>query len=639
MSLDPGGAISGKIVNENGTPLDSLLVIAINPDLLEDSSEPMVTRINLGGAFTDTEGMYTMDGMPAGAYLVRTLSDLPDEVVDALEDILTSIGVTLDKHAGKVVDEYYGGVYNLFKVEDATRIDVVVPDETAGIDFNLSKPGFFSGTIRDAVSGESVSDVILAALGAESGYPYLPLGAIEDDGTFRIGPLPLMDYKLVVLPDLEEGMYLTEFFDGATDFNNARVLNLDSSDSSGIEITLDHGGIIQGFVNLPDNTPVGADVLDGFPVIAYDSETGMLGSYDYVQFSGGYRINNLYPGNYKILALPGSDFYAATYFSGGADFSGSSDIVLDFGQTVEAPITLAHATGSISGHVYHAITNNPLPGVAVIAYDKSGHPVGLGMTDVELFNGGIEESQGFYSIGGLRLGDYYIRTIALSRLISLLDDATGLLELTEDLDLLELIGGGLGQFSFNLALFQDLWYMDSPAALDFDLNDFLLRFSSYGLPDDRDNSLLPIHVPLPFYQMVPQDAIMVSVSNGAVTTDKDFYLAPGDVDDIFVDVESPENNKVALPTEFTVSQNYPNPFNPSTEISFSIPKLARIDVSIFDVLGRHIKTVRSGMLNAGFQTVVWQGDNENGESVPGGLYFAKIQMDNQSKSIKMLLLK
>jgi len=95
----------------------------------------------------------------------------------------------------------------------------------------------------------------------------------------------------------------------------------------------------------------------------------------------------------------------------------------------------------------------------------------------------------------------------------------------------------------------------------------------------------------------------------------------------------------SLPTEFSLSQNVPNPFNPSTGISFALPKDAKVNLSIYNVLGQHVVTLVDETMRAGNQTVSWDGLDASGSQVASGVYFYKLRAGDFSDTKKMLLLK
>ena len=85
--------------------------------------------------------------------------------------------------------------------------------------------------------------------------------------------------------------------------------------------------------------------------------------------------------------------------------------------------------------------------------------------------------------------------------------------------------------------------------------------------------------------------------------------------------------------------NYPNPFNPETNISFSLPKEQKIELTIYNLKGQKVRQLVSGQLSAGEHSVIWEGKEDNGKQVSSGLYLYKLKTKDQELSKKMLLLK
>jgi hypothetical protein len=94
-----------------------------------------------------------------------------------------------------------------------------------------------------------------------------------------------------------------------------------------------------------------------------------------------------------------------------------------------------------------------------------------------------------------------------------------------------------------------------------------------------------------------------------------------------------------LPVRFTLQQNYPNPFNANTEISFSIPKSGYVQIDIYDLGGRKLKTIHSGEMEAGSHSLLWDGRNERGDLVGSGIYFYRLKAESGVIVKKMTLLK
>lgn len=81
-------------------------------------------------------------------------------------------------------------------------------------------------------------------------------------------------------------------------------------------------------------------------------------------------------------------------------------------------------------------------------------------------------------------------------------------------------------------------------------------------------------------------------------------------------------------------QNYPNPFNPETRISFFLPEASDVSLEIFDIQGKRVEVLKNGVVSAGEHSFQW-----NANSNAAGVYFAKLRTENQSQTIKLVLLK
>jgi len=89
-----------------------------------------------------------------------------------------------------------------------------------------------------------------------------------------------------------------------------------------------------------------------------------------------------------------------------------------------------------------------------------------------------------------------------------------------------------------------------------------------------------------------------------------------------------------VPARFVLSQNYPNPFNAQTTISYSLPEPGDMTISIYNLLGQRVATLREGPQEAGEHTGVW-----DAVEFPSGVYFARLETAERSDNIKMVLLK
>ncbi len=94
-----------------------------------------------------------------------------------------------------------------------------------------------------------------------------------------------------------------------------------------------------------------------------------------------------------------------------------------------------------------------------------------------------------------------------------------------------------------------------------------------------------------------------------------------------------------VPAKLALGKNHPNPFNPKTQIAFALSQSGPAKLTVYDVRGRAIITLADGVMNAGEYSVEWNGRDEAGRQLASGLYFYKLEAENQVLTEKMLMLK
>ena len=95
-----------------------------------------------------------------------------------------------------------------------------------------------------------------------------------------------------------------------------------------------------------------------------------------------------------------------------------------------------------------------------------------------------------------------------------------------------------------------------------------------------------------------------------------------------------KSSKISIPTKFSLSQNYPNPFNPTTKINYALPTSTKVNIKIYDILGRMVKQLVNETKDAGYYTVTFDGTN-----LASGIYFYRIEAGNFVESKKMVIVK
>jgi hypothetical protein len=99
-------------------------------------------------------------------------------------------------------------------------------------------------------------------------------------------------------------------------------------------------------------------------------------------------------------------------------------------------------------------------------------------------------------------------------------------------------------------------------------------------------------------------------------------------------------NVTILPTSFALGQAFPNPSANATSIRFSVPSQGgNVDLSVFDVTGRRVRTLLSGSQSAGHHVVDWDGVNANGDRVAAGTYFYRLRAENFDQTKRLVRLR
>lgn len=104
-------------------------------------------------------------------------------------------------------------------------------------------------------------------------------------------------------------------------------------------------------------------------------------------------------------------------------------------------------------------------------------------------------------------------------------------------------------------------------------------------------------------------------------------------------VPSAEVRAIASPhsrRSFDLAPNYPNPFRFSTAIVFFLPQPARVELAIYNLLGQRVRTLLEENRNSGNHRVYWNGRDDAGQAVAGGVYYYRLRAGNVSQAGKAL---
>jgi len=102
---------------------------------------------------------------------------------------------------------------------------------------------------------------------------------------------------------------------------------------------------------------------------------------------------------------------------------------------------------------------------------------------------------------------------------------------------------------------------------------------------------------------------------------------------------SPQSQDETIAEIFSVSQNFPNPFNASTTITYELPYGSDVQIVIYDLMGKHIKTLVLETQTAGHKFTIWDGTNDQQQPVSTGVYFYMLRANEFTQTQNMILLK
>jgi len=194
FALEDGGTISGHVTDvSNGEPLEEIDVSAS----YAGGNSVYVTKSD----YTDSEGNYTITGLPTGNYRISTTYSFSNPTV--------------------YINEYYDDVLNS---QSATLVSVNAPNNTPDIDFALAVGGSISGRVTDEVSGYPLDYL---SVWVSDNWQIMGVVHPDSNGDYTLGGLPTGDY-FVRTSDYSEA-YVDEWFkDASYTDDDAPVVHVDT---------------------------------------------------------------------------------------------------------------------------------------------------------------------------------------------------------------------------------------------------------------------------------------------------------------------------------------------------------------------------------------------------------------------------
>lgn len=118
-----------------------------------------------------------------------------------------------------------------------------------------------------------------------------------------------------------------------------------------------------------------------------------------------------------------------------------------------------------------------------------------------------------------------------------------------------------------------------------------------------------------------------------------FHVTGFVVNDGSFQLEETDLDEPLQPGTFALHPNHPNPFNPSTRIDFELPAPEQLSLAVYNLRGQLVRSLSSGLLQAGSHRVVWDGRNDAGMAVSSGVYLLLLEGEQHRATRRMTLLK
>lgn len=359
FDLWTGGSITGTIYDDGGSPLNGISIEVYN------AAESLIDTVT-----SALDGTYTTGPYPDGHYYLHSDSN--------------------PNSGQNYFDQFYDGKTD---IGSATPVTVSGAD-TTGIDFNLLRGGYISGTVLG--DGVTPLDGVVVDIFDSEGDPIASSVVTDGSGDYTTGLLPVAQYILKSTPSGASG-YAWLFYDDVFDSESATLISV-AADTTTHDIDFDHdlGGYITGKILDDGGSPV-ADM----ELAIYDAAGDFTGVSATTALDGTYSLGPLADGDFYVKARPNpalGQYYVMSYFGGTIEIDTATPVSVAGNIVSDIDLNL-NAGGIIRG----TITGN---GGAVL--DKVG---------INLFNTSgdelIFESEsgvdGSYVLGPVPAGDYLLK--------------------------------------------------------------------------------------------------------------------------------------------------------------------------------------------------------------------------------------
>lgn len=373
FTLEPGGSISGQVLDSDSNPIASLTLAVLNDD-----------QQWVDAGVTDPAGNYVINGVPYGSFKVLACA-------------------SCFNGTATYINSYYNGSLT-FEAASPVTVDAVT--NPSDINFSLEVGSAIEGIVTD-ISDAPLEDIQVAAVQwdtASSQWQWVRDVRTGADGKYTISGLLDGSYRVQACPECSGKYYVGEYYNNKTNIDESDEVNLAVGETvSNIDFSLDAAAIISGHVTGP-----GGSALQNIPILAdntdetnYSGWTDADGNYTITVKPGSYKVHTQLEWNSELSSVN----LLNQYYNHAASADTAEVLTLE-SQTTTSNIDFSLLEGNtIQGVVTdNAATPNPLQGIKVAALqlDTESNQWNW-IKDVETV------SNGSYILTGLPDGEYRIQ--------------------------------------------------------------------------------------------------------------------------------------------------------------------------------------------------------------------------------------
>ncbi len=399
FALSVGGSITGRVTDDRANPLAGVYMEAVTIGMDSTFSDGTISYIGWGKGITDENGTYTITGLPTGDYLVKA------EVW----------------YDWTYLVEWYDGAST---PETATPVSVVLGEETANIDFQLSfklPTGVISGLVTD-LQDHPIPDAFVQLQSNDPSSWFWYYAMTDKEGRYLISNIPDGSYWVSACAQ-GDWQYVCRWWpDSETPEGATPIIVGDGSTIGSIDFKLPvtaGTASISGTVMSDDNLPLIGTTIQISPMDQLDPLRNIsrgVWAWGTTDSMGQYQVDRLPAGTYYAQASHWEyDRFDQQWYDHADEMSAATPVILSDGEKrgdVNFDLTLRPMYGSISGIVLDETTGLPVSR----AYVEISSMTYLDSPNYMPFRYwsyyAITDEKGGYQIDWLWDGDYLVSVYA-----------------------------------------------------------------------------------------------------------------------------------------------------------------------------------------------------------------------------------